>query len=57
MPIDDLQNNLFSNLVEVLVNQKIEGKNSDAIEVEIEKHLDRIYLLSDEEKKLINSRI
>jgi hypothetical protein len=57
IPIDDLQNNLFSNLVEALVNKKLTGDNSAVIEDEIEKHLAQIYLLSDEEKNLINSRM
>jgi len=57
MPIDDLQNNLFSNLVEALVNKKLTGENTAAIEDEIERYLAKIYLLSDEEKNLINSRI
>ncbi len=57
IPIDDLQNNLFSNLVEAFVNKKLTGENSAAIEDEIERHLAHIYLLSDEEKNLINSRM
>lgn len=56
IPIDDLQNNLFSNLVEALVNRKLTGENSAAIEDEIERYLAKIYLLSDEEKNLICSR-
>ena len=57
IPIDDLQNNLFSNLVEALVNKKLTGENSAAIEDEIERYLAKIYLLSDEEKNLISSRM
>ena len=57
MPIDDLQNNLFSNLVEALVDKKLTGENSTAIQDEIERYLAKIYLLSDEEKNLINSRM
>ncbi len=57
IPIDDLQNNLFSNLVETLVNKKLAGENSATIEDEIERNLAEIYLLSDEEKNLINSRM
>ena len=57
IPIDDLQNSLFSNLVEALVNKKLTGESSTAIENEIEGYLAKIYLLSDEEKDLINSRM
>ena len=57
IPVDDLQNNLFSILVEALVNKKLTGENSAAIEDEIEGYLAKIYLLSDEEKNLINSRM
>jgi len=55
IPIDDLQNNLFSNLVDSLVNLKMKGENYIAVEDEIEKNLAEIYLFSDQEKNLINS--
>ncbi len=55
IPIDDLQNTIFSNLVDRLVSLKMKGGNYSAVEDEIEKTLAEIYSFSDQEKNLINS--
>ena len=56
IPINDLQNNLFTNLVDKIVNLKIKGENSMPLQEEIENHLAIIYTLSNDEINLINSR-
>jgi hypothetical protein len=57
IPIDDIQNKLFSNLIDSLVNLKMKGENYITVEDEIEKNLADIYSFSDQEKNLINSRM
>ena len=57
MPIDDLQNNQFSNLVDKIVTLKIKGENYIVLEEEIENLLAKKYSLSEDEKFLINSSI
>jgi hypothetical protein len=56
IPIDDLQNKIFSNLVDKIVSLKLTKENYMILEEEIENLLAAIYSLSDEEKKLINCR-
>jgi hypothetical protein len=56
-PIDDLQNNIFSNLVNRIAVLKKRGEDFIALEDEIEKHLSTIYSLSAEDRKLIDNGI
>ena len=56
-PIDDLQNNIFSNLVNRIAVLKKRGEDFIALEEEIEKHLSTIYSLSAEDRKLIDNGI
>lgn len=54
-PIDNSQNHYFSNLINEIVDLKINGKDFSYLENEIEKSLSEIYILSTDERNLINS--
>ncbi len=55
IPIDDSLEYQFSNLVEKIASTKMKGETYISFEEEIEDLLANIYLLSDNEKKLIHS--
>ena len=52
--INDAQNDLFSNLVDIIVSLKIKGDDYREIENEIETQLALLYNLSDDDKYLLN---
>jgi hypothetical protein len=56
-PIDNSQNHYFSNLINEIVDLKINGKDYSYLENEIEESLSEIYILSTDERNLINSSI
>lgn len=57
MPVNDSQNDTFSDLVDTIVSLKIKDGNYRAVEEEIENLLAKIYSLSDEDRILINGRV
>ena len=52
--INDAQNDIFSNLVDIMVCLKIKGDDYREIENEIETQLALLYNLSDDDKYLLN---
>jgi hypothetical protein len=52
--INDAQNDLFSNLVDTIVNLKVKGGDYEETQNEIETQLALLYKLSDDEKYLLN---
>jgi hypothetical protein len=55
LQITDSQNDMFSTLVEKIVELKLKGENYSHIENEIEDQLAKLYSLSPGEKNLLNN--